>query len=123
MCSCIVANICTDCRIAQPIQHYFSQPSLSEYTHQLFHSKQYEVLGNIHQILQIPHYCQELLSAEKTPTLSLALPTYELLVDLWKKLAHAIPELSHYIMLGVGKLLEYVSKGRRSRIYALAMSA
>ena len=25
-------------------------------------------------------------------------------------------------MLGVSKLLEYVSKGRRSRIYALAMS-
>jgi hypothetical protein len=99
-----------------------SQPSLSEHTHQLFQSKQYEVLSNIHQILQIPHYCQELLSAEKTPTLSLALPTYELLINLWQKLALEIPELSHYIMLGVSKLLEYVSKGRRSRIYALAMS-
>jgi hypothetical protein len=33
-----------------------------------------------------------------------------------------IPELSHYIGLGFAKIMEYVSKGRRSRIYALAMS-
>lgn len=80
------------------------------------------MLHHIHQILEIPHKCQELLSAEKTPTLSLALPAYEALVLLWKGLAKEIPELSHYIDLGVAKLMEYVSKGRRSRIYALAMS-
>ena len=70
----------------------------------------------------MPHECQKFLSAEKTPTLSLALPVYETLVLLWKKLAKAIPELSHYIDLGVAKIMEYVSRGRRSRIYALAMS-
>ena len=36
-------------------------------------------------------------------------------------LAKEIPEISHYIDLGVAKIMEYVSKGRRSRIYALAM--
>jgi hypothetical protein len=95
---------------------------MSDHTSQLFRPKEYEVLNHIHQILEIPHKCQELLAAEKTPTLSLALPVYEALVLMWKGLAKEIPELSHYIGLGIGKIMEYVSKGRRSRIYALAMS-
>jgi hypothetical protein len=41
---------------------------------------------------------------------------------LWKGLANEIPELSHYIDLDVAKIMEYVSKGRWSRIKALAMS-
>ena len=95
---------------------------MAEHTNRLFTSKQYEVLGHIHQILEIPHWAQELLAAEKTPTLSMALPVYEKLVELWKSLALAIPEMSHYIHLGIAKITEYVSKGRRSKIYALAMS-
>ena len=62
------------------------------------------------------------MAAEKTPTLLLALPAYEALVLMWKELAKEIPELSHYIGLGIAKIMEYVSKGRRSHIYALAMS-
>ncbi len=95
---------------------------MADHTHRLFMSKQYEVLGHIHQILEIPHWAQELLAAEKTPTLAMALPVYEKLVELWKSLALAIPEMSHYIGLGVAKIMEYVSKGRRNKIYALAMS-
>ena len=44
-----------------------------------------------------------------------------MLVLLWKQLAQVLPELAHYINLGIAKIMEYVSKGRRSRIYALAM--
>jgi hypothetical protein len=106
----------------QPIEHFLSQPSFSEFTHYLFKPKSYEVLHHIHQILEIPHRFQEILSAEKTPTLSLVLPMYETLVLLWKELAKTIPELSYYINLGITKIMEYVSKGRQSRIYALAMS-
>ncbi|KAH9080277.1 ribonuclease H-like domain-containing protein, partial [Lactarius deliciosus] len=83
--------------------------------------KQYEVLGHIHQILEIPHRAQELLAAEKTPTLAMALPVYEKLIELWKSLALSIPEMSHYIGLGVTKIMEYISKGRHNKIYALAM--
>jgi hypothetical protein len=93
-----------------------------DHTSQLFRPKEYEVLHHIHQILEIPHKCQELLAAEKTPTLSLALPTYEALVLMWKELAKEIPELSHYVGLGISKIMEYISKSRRSRIYALALS-
>ena len=77
---------------------------------------------DVHQILQVAHLCQELLSAEKCPTLSLALPIYEKLVVHWTALSETIPELAHYIRLGIGKVMEYVAMGRRTRVYALAMS-
>ncbi|KAI0284024.1 hypothetical protein BGY98DRAFT_911151 [Russula aff. rugulosa BPL654] len=99
------------------VRHFLSLPAMSEH---LFKPTEYEVLGHIYQILEIPHKCQELLAVEKMPILALALPTYEALVVLWKELAEAIPELSHYIDLGIAKIMEYVLRGR-SRIYALAM--
>jgi hypothetical protein len=79
-------------------------------------------LIDIHQILQVAHTCQELLSAERCPTLALALQVYEKLVVHWTALTEVLPELAHYIRLGIGKIMEYVAMGRRSRIYALAMS-
>ena len=52
------------------------------------------ILRDIYQVLKVPHAAQELLSAERTPTLSLALPVYEILIDTWKSLrgiyAHAM---------------------------------
>ncbi|KAH8990627.1 hypothetical protein EDB86DRAFT_3065252 [Lactarius hatsudake] len=65
---------------------------------------EYKVLHHIHQMLKIPHKCQELLAAEKTPTLLLTLLAYETLVLLWKQLAEEILELSHYIGLGIAKI-------------------
>jgi len=106
----------------QAIEHFLSKPALAEHTHQLFKPKEFRVLIDIHQVLQAPHMCQELLSAEKCPTLSLALLIYEKLVVYWKELMETIPELSHYISLGIGKIMEYVAMGRRTRVYALAMS-
>jgi hypothetical protein len=103
----------------QFVERFLPQPAMSEH---LFRPTEYEVLGHIHQILEIPHKCQELLAAERMPPLALALPIYEALVVAWKELARALPELSHYIGLGIAKIMEYVSKGRQSRIYALAMS-
>ncbi|KIJ58320.1 hypothetical protein HYDPIDRAFT_102918, partial [Hydnomerulius pinastri MD-312] len=82
---------------------------------------QFQVLNDLSQILLIPHQTQELLSAEKTPTICAALPAYELLVDAWQKLRSETWELSHYIGVGVAKIDEYTQAGRKSRIYALAM--
>jgi hypothetical protein len=108
--------------LLQAIEHFLSKPALAEHTHQLFKPKEFRVLIDIHQVLQVPHMCQELLSAESCPTLSLALPIYEKLVVYWREIIKTIPELSHYINLGIGKIMEYVAMGRRTRVYALAMS-
>ncbi|EIN06470.1 hypothetical protein PUNSTDRAFT_71957, partial [Punctularia strigosozonata HHB-11173 SS5] len=79
------------------------------------------VLRDIYLILRYPHAAQEILSAEKTPTLSLALPCYELLIDGWEDLRTQLPHLITYINVGISKLKEYLLYSRRSRIYALAM--
>lgn len=75
-----------------------------------------------YSILQVAHLAQELLSGERTPTLCMALPVFETLISKWKTLAETIPELKHFMDLGVSKLEEYVSKGRKTRLYALSMS-
>ncbi|KAF8955646.1 hypothetical protein BDZ97DRAFT_1601166, partial [Flammula alnicola] len=79
------------------------------------------ILQDIHQVLQVAHFAQELLSAERTPTLSMALPVFETLIFKWKALSSTIPELKHFIDLGISKLVEYVGKARKTRLYSLSM--
>ncbi|KAI6036718.1 hypothetical protein PISMIDRAFT_118541, partial [Pisolithus microcarpus 441] len=80
------------------------------------------VLRDIHQVLEIPHSAQEALSAECTPTLSMALPVYELLIQKWMVLtSQTIPELSHHINIALQKLQNYVREACKTCIYALAM--
>lgn len=81
------------------------------------------VLCDIHQVLEIAHATQEALSAELTPTLSMALPLYEFLVQKWTRLAtHTLPKLSHYINLALNKLCDYIREAQKTRIYALSLS-
>ncbi|OJA18622.1 hypothetical protein AZE42_01758 [Rhizopogon vesiculosus] len=80
-----------------------------------------DVLRDIHQIIEVPHAAQEFLAAERTPTLSMTLPSYELLENKWSKLKQTIWGLSHYIGFGLDKLTEYIHEGRKTRIYALTM--
>ncbi|KAJ7633847.1 hypothetical protein DFH06DRAFT_1004046, partial [Mycena polygramma] len=103
------------------IQCFLKHPQQENISHLLFNEEQFQVLSDIQLILSIPHAAQELLSAEKTPTLSLALPAFELLLVSWLNLQKELPELAHYIGVGITKIQEYVNKGRKSRIYALAM--
>ncbi|EDR13320.1 uncharacterized protein LACBIDRAFT_309052 [Laccaria bicolor S238N-H82] len=79
------------------------------------------VLCHIHQILEIPHTAQELLSGELTPSLSMALPAYEDLLTKWKGLQMTIPELQHYINVRITKLEEYIGRARKTCIYVHAM--
>ncbi len=83
---------------------------------------EYQAINDIFDILSLPHATQELLSAEKTPTIALAHPAFEVLIDIWLQKQKIIPELSHYIGVRIAKIQEYVQKCRWSRIYALAMS-
>lgn len=82
---------------------------------------QVSVLEDIEQVLQIPHLAQELLCSEKTPTLSIALPAYDLLLSAWKALQKKIPFLAPYIDVGIKTIEEYIALSRKSKIYVFAM--
>lgn len=64
---------------------------------------------------------QELVSAEKTPTISHVLPMYEKLVVMLTDLKRDLPELSHAISETITKLEEYLAKSRKTKFYALAI--
>ncbi|OAX31001.1 hypothetical protein K503DRAFT_134938 [Rhizopogon vinicolor AM-OR11-026] len=83
--------------------------------------KDTDVLREIHQIIEVPHIAQEIISSERTPTLSMALPAYESLTSKWTQLQSTIWELSYYIGVGLDKLRQYINEGRKTRIYALSI--
>ncbi|KAH7903910.1 ribonuclease H-like domain-containing protein, partial [Hygrophoropsis aurantiaca] len=98
----------------QDLQH-------TDISHLDMSAQELDVLRDIHQVLEVPHCAQELLSAERTPTLSMALPSYEDLICQWITLQSTLPELSHYIGVGLDKLKDYTNEARKTRVYALAM--
>ncbi|KAJ7468180.1 hypothetical protein FB451DRAFT_1039951 [Mycena latifolia] len=80
-----------------------------------------QVLRDIRQFLQVPHVVQELVSAEKTPTLSIVLPLYERLIIMLRDFKRQLPKLGHAISAAIRKLEEYLALSRRAPIYASAM--
>ncbi|KAJ7440177.1 hypothetical protein FB451DRAFT_1344143 [Mycena latifolia] len=80
-----------------------------------------KVLQDIRRFLQVPHIVQEIVSSEKTPTLSIVLPMYEKLIVMLKDLAKDLDELSLGINTTIRKLEEYLNMSQRTRMYALAM--
>lgn len=107
-------------RLLQAISRYIaSVPALAEYT--ITH-KDFEVLYDILTVLNLAHQTQELLSSDRTPTLSLALPLYHALIDKWRELQSSLPALSHAIGAGIRKIETYLAKTRSSPAYIVAMA-
>jgi hypothetical protein len=82
---------------------------------------QLEVLEDISSVLSVLNHAQELLSAERTPTLALALPVYEGLVQALRDLTFEYPVLHHAIESGIRKLEGYIAKTRDLPVYVSAM--
>jgi hypothetical protein len=83
--------------------------------------KQFTALQRISSVLLIARRAQQLLSAERTPTLALALPLYELIIKIWRECLEKFPEQGYAISLAISKLEEYVVKSRTSSVHAFAM--
>ncbi|EUC59354.1 hAT family dimerization protein, partial [Rhizoctonia solani AG-3 Rhs1AP] len=83
--------------------------------------RQFSILQDVSTVLAVPCRAQQLLSAERTPTLALALPLYENLINIWKTCLVKFPEQRHAICLGIAKIEEYVAKSRESPAHAFAM--
>lgn len=79
------------------------------------------VLADIRKFLQVPHVIQEIVSAEKTPTLSLVVPMYEQLIEMLRDLQIKLPKLAHAIQASISKLEEYMEKTRSTPMHIFAM--
>ena len=72
----------------------------------LLTDEQLQRLDKIRELLSIPHSIQG-VSADKTPTLPVALPAYEKLLSILKLFKRAEPEIAGGVQAAIGKLDEY----------------
>ncbi|KAF5375571.1 hypothetical protein D9615_009215 [Tricholomella constricta] len=103
------------------IKIMLEKPKYTELQNLLLDDMQLRVLNDIRSFLYVFHTVQEVVSADKTPTLSVVLPLYEQLISMLRDLKRSIPNLAHVISASQDKLEEYLSKSRKTRIYSLAM--
>ncbi|KDN38535.1 hypothetical protein RSAG8_09424, partial [Rhizoctonia solani AG-8 WAC10335] len=82
---------------------------------------EFKVLQDILVCLNVPHSAQELLSAEQTPSLSLAFPVYDQLIYSWRQVGKRLGPYEYAIECGVAKIEEYVARSRSSPIHIIAM--
>jgi hypothetical protein len=106
---------------AQAIKVFLEQPKHDDISHLAITPLGLKVLADIRRFLYFPHVVQEIVSAEKTPTLSIVLPIYEDLIVMLKNLRTELPEIAHAISASITKLEEYLVIARRTKVYALAI--
>ncbi|KAJ2918846.1 hypothetical protein MD484_g1605, partial [Candolleomyces efflorescens] len=105
------------------IQKFFQLEKYEDYADAyLLSEDQFAVLNDVRRFLLIFHIVQELVSAEKTPTLSVILPMYEKLLTMLEGLKLQLPELSVAITASQTKLREYLMLSRKTKAYAAAMA-
>jgi hypothetical protein len=107
--------------ILQAIEEFLMKPKHEDIAHHMLSDMALHILDDIRTFLRVPHIVQEIVSAEKTPTLSIVLPIYEKLIVMLKNIRSQLPEIAHAINASVEKLEEYLAYSRRTKIYALAM--
>ncbi|EIW78981.1 hypothetical protein CONPUDRAFT_32096, partial [Coniophora puteana RWD-64-598 SS2] len=100
------------------IDHYLQS---HQFVHEGLSPADLRVLADIRTFLVVPHAAQELVSAQKTSTLSVVLPIYEELLDLLHMAAESLPLIAPAINRSIKKLQEYLTLSRKSRLYALAI--
>ncbi|KAJ6576095.1 hypothetical protein DFH09DRAFT_915101 [Mycena vulgaris] len=106
----------------QAVDKFLNDPGQEDIAHHSFDATTLRVLQDIRRFLEIFHVVQEIVSAEKTPTLSIVLPMYEKLIVMLNDLAKDLEKISHAIKASGQKLEEYLNRSRRTKMYSLAMS-
>ncbi|THU83977.1 hypothetical protein K435DRAFT_688499, partial [Dendrothele bispora CBS 962.96] len=108
--------------LKEAIQRILNSNEFPELKNYSLTEENWGLLHKYSQILQVPHAFQERLSAEKTPTLSYALPTFEAMTSKWRKLQEtSLPEYDNIIRAGIEKLDKYRDRAEQSDAHTLAM--
>jgi hypothetical protein len=106
----------------QAIEAFLSKPKNHDIGKFGLSEADLEVLNDLRSFLLIPHTVQELLSAERTPTLCQVIPAYEKLIDILEGAESAYSRIGHVVRAARQKLEEYFALSRNTRAYAVAMS-
>lgn len=74
-----------------------------------------------HNPNQIPHTVQQVMSGERTPVLSGAIPAFEMFMTKWEKIACDFPQLKPLVEPGLEWAYRYYGRMDRTRAYIVAM--
>lgn len=70
---------------------------------------------------QVPHQVQQIMSNERLPILSGAIPSFEMFMSRWEKLVTEHRCLKHLIKPGLDLAYKYYNRMDRTRAYIVAM--
>lgn len=99
------------------IDIFLQQPKNDAISYHRLSKTQLDVLDDIRQFLSLPHAVQELVSAEKTPTLPIVLPAYERLIYLFGLLSKKLLKLAAAIEASVKKLNKYLGPEQHASMH------
>ncbi|KAJ7773758.1 hypothetical protein B0H14DRAFT_3095984 [Mycena olivaceomarginata] len=106
----------------EAVNKFLGDPKQGEIAWHALNTPTLQILQDIRRFLEVAHVVQEIVSAEKTPTLSVVLPMYEQLIIMLKDLAKDLVFIAHGIKATIEKLEEYLAMSCRTKMYSLAMS-
>jgi hypothetical protein len=72
-------------------------------------------------IFQVPHEVQQIMSGQKTPLLSGAIPALEMFMSEWEELAETCPRLKPFIDEGLDSATKYYRRMDHTNAYIIAM--
>ncbi|KAK6971523.1 HAT family dimerization domain-containing protein, partial [Favolaschia claudopus] len=108
--------------LRQAIDQFLSRNEFEELHKYRLSDSEWDALDVFKKILEVPHAFQQRLSAEKTPTLSYALPAFEAMASRWERMQEDRPEVSNIIQQGLDKLGSYQDRLERVPACTLAMT-
>lgn len=107
--------------LREAINRFMSHREFEELRKYQLTNVEWGLLEVYRKVLAVPHAFQQLLSAEKTPTLCNAIPSFEAMMQLWDEQKTEMPEVTQVIDAGMEKLDGYRNRTDAVPAYILAM--
>ncbi|THU80883.1 hypothetical protein K435DRAFT_694760, partial [Dendrothele bispora CBS 962.96] len=109
--------------LREAIERFLASQRFRELEKYRLEDSDWDTLDLYRRVLEVPHAFQQKLSAEKTPTLSGAIPSFEAIIARWKALQNEIPVMRRLVQAGIDKLESYTERLQIDTVpaYTLAM--
>ncbi|KAF9489959.1 hypothetical protein BDN71DRAFT_1400684, partial [Pleurotus eryngii] len=103
------------------IDHYLSSPAQKDLASCKLSDTEWQAMSDCEVILTIPHQVQQVMSQEKNPVLTGAIPAFKMFMTIWKKLGEQNSHLKRWMDLGLKGAMKYYERMDNTKAYVIAM--
>ncbi|EDR00032.1 uncharacterized protein LACBIDRAFT_334520 [Laccaria bicolor S238N-H82] len=103
------------------VEHFLSLPINRDLVKLRLTDMEWAVLQDFEIVLGVPHQVQTLMSKERTPVLSGAIPAFEMFMMAWEQLGRDHPRLARWTDISIQWATTYYKKMDDSPAYIIAM--